>query len=195
MGAEHDDGKRGAAHDHAQGLEAVHARHFEIEGDHVGMEFFNLAKGERAIHGGANDLDVRIALEDQGNQLPHERGIVDDQYSHAVFHAMAPRGRDRDRRERIAGTLRIRTTVPSPRMEAPLTRSLVTISPGNALITSSSSPTRLSTTSPKRFSAIPMTTTKFFVFLEFAASTGWMRLIWFKRTRVRICSRRRSTSR
>src|SRR6266702_73223 len=65
-------------------------------------------------------------------------------------------------RESTAGTFKMRTTVPSPRMEAPLTRSLETISPGSALITNSSSPTRLSTRRPKRFSAAPMTITKFF---------------------------------
>ena len=41
-----------------------------------------------------------------------------------VAHAMAPRGMARERRESTAGTFRIRTTVPSPRIEAPLTRSL-----------------------------------------------------------------------
>src|SRR6266481_8012900 len=165
MRAEDDYRKGRATHNRAQGFQAVHARHFEVEGDDVRLEFSDLAQGEGAVHGGADDLDVRIALEDHGNQLPHESGIVDDQDSDAFFHAIAPRGRDRDSRERIAGTLRIRTTVPSPRIEAPLTRSLATISPGRALMTSSSSPTMLSTTRPKRFSAKPMTTTKFLVFL------------------------------
>ena len=70
----------------------------------------------------------------------------------------------RERIERVAastaGTLRIRTTVPSPRIDAPLTKSLAMISDGSALMTSSSSPTRLSTSRPKRFSAAPMTMTK-----------------------------------
>ena len=57
------------------------------------------------------------------------------------FHAMAPSGIARERRESTAGTFKINTTVPSPRIEAPLTRSLATISFGRALMTSSSSPT------------------------------------------------------
>ena len=71
-----------------------------------------------------------------------------------------PAGRTRESRDSTAGTFRMRTTVPSPRIEAPLTRSLETMSLGSALMTSSSSPTRLSTTRPKRFSAAPMTMTK-----------------------------------
>src|SRR5450432_1609272 len=114
------------------------------------MEFGNFAKSKVAVHGGTDDFDVGITFKDQRDQLPHQGGIVDDQNSHAFLHAIAPSGRERVSRERIAETLRIRTTVPSPRMEAPLTRSLETISPGRALITSSSSPTMVSTSKPKR---------------------------------------------
>ena len=74
-------------------------------------------------------------------------------------------------RATTAGTFRIRTTVPSPRMEAPLTRSLDTMSLGSALMTNSSSPTSESTTRPKRFSAAPMTMTKL-VFFSGSAVDG-----------------------
>src|SRR5208283_280382 len=167
VGAEDEDGERSVAHDHAQSFDAVHAGH----------------------------LDVGIAFENNGDQLPHEGGIIDHQNSDALSHAMAPKGKDRDNRVRMAGTFKIRTTVPSPRMDAPLTRSLATMSPGRALITSSSSPTRLSTTKPKRFSATPMTITKLFFFFSPGASTAWMRLRPPRRTSVRICSRSRRTSR
>src|SRR3982074_1459201 len=109
------------------------------------MEFFDLFQRKCTIHSRADDLDRRVAFENCGNQLPHERGIIDDEDSNALAHAMAPRGVARERRESTAGTFRINTTVPSPRMEAPLTRSLEIISVGSALITSSSSPTKLST--------------------------------------------------
>src|SRR5439155_22652875 len=112
-----------------------------------------------------------FAREDGGDQLPHEGGVIDDENSDALAHAIAPSGVARESRERTAETFKMRTTVPSPRMEAPLTRSLETISPGRALITSSSSPTRLSTRRPKRFSAAPMTMTKCF-FL-----TGWVSML------------------
>src|SRR5208337_3337615 len=195
VGAEHDDGKRSVAHDHAQGFDTVHAGHFEVQGDDIGMQFRDFTYGKGAIHGSADDLDVGVALKNNGDQFPHQSGIIDHQDFDALFHAMAPKGSDRDNRERMAGTFKNRTTVPSPRMEAPLTRSLATMSPGRALMTSSSSPTRLSTTKPKRFSATPMTMTKLFFFFSPVASTAWMRLRPPRRTRVRICSRSRRTSR
>src|SRR5271157_4088031 len=195
MRAEDNDGKRSAAHNHAQGFDAVHAGHFEIESNNIGMEFGDFAQGKSAIHGGADDLNIRVALKNNGDQFPHQRGIIDHQDSDAFLHAMAPKGKERDSRVRMAGTFKMRTTVPSPRIEAPLTRSLATISPGRALMTSSSSPTRLSTTKPKRLSATPMTITKLFFFFSPGASTAWMRLSPLRRTKVRICSRSRRTSR
>src|SRR6267142_831312 len=100
----------------------------------------------------------------------------------------------RENRDRTAGTFKMRTTVPSPRMDAPLTKTLDMISAGSALMTNSSSPTRLSTRRPKRFSAAPMTTTKCF-FLTGSVSMLRRRLSSSKRTSVRIWSRRRMTSR
>src|SRR5690349_3248281 len=169
MRAEYDHGHGRAAHDKTQGFEPIHTRHFQVQRDHIRMKFLNLLQRERAIHRRADDLDGRIALQNRGDQLPHERGIVDDKDSNALAHAMAPRGFARERRESTAGTFRISTTVPSPRIEAPLTKSLEMISAGSALITSSSSPTKLSTTSPNRFSAAPMTITK----LRFFFLVSW----------------------
>src|ERR1700730_10369147 len=196
MRAENNHRHRRAAHDQTQGLNTIHSRHFEVEGDYVRVKLFYFLQRERAIHGRPDHLDRRISFENRGNKLPHERGIVDDEDSDTLAHAIAPRGVERERRESTAGTFRISTTVPSPRMEAPLTRSLEMISPGNALMTSSSSPTRLSTTRPKRFSAAPMTMTKLrFFFLPSSTTTAciWLRLS--RRTSVRICSRSRRTSR
>src|SRR5712671_3797379 len=172
MSAEHDHRHGSAAHDQAEGFQTVHPRHFEVEGDDVGVELLDFLQREGAIHGGADHFDGRIPLQDGGDELPHQRGIIDDEYSDALAHAIAPKGVARERRERTAGTLRIKTTVPSPRMEAPLTRSLEMISSGSAFMTNSSSPTRLSTTRPKRFSAAPITITKlrFFFWVSWAAT-------------------------
>src|SRR5256885_12277080 len=169
---------------------AIHPRHLQIKGHHIGLQLFNFFQCESAIHGGADNFDGRIAREDRGDQFPHESGVIDDENADTFAHAIAPSGVPREVRDRTAGTLRMRTTVPSPRKEAPLTRSLETISAGSALITSSSSPTKLSTRRPKRFSAAPMTMTKCFF------RTGWVsilrkRLRWSSRTSVRIWSRRR----
>src|SRR5258707_922988 len=171
MRTEKNDRNRRALHDQAERLHPIHAGHFEVESDDVGAQFFNFLQRECAIHGRSDHFDGRISGKNRGNQFPHQSGIVNDENADAFAHAIAPRGVARERRERTAGTFKIRTTVPSPRIEAPLTRSLDTISPGKALITNSSSPTRVSTTRPKRFSAAPMTMTKFFFFFD-AESTA-----------------------
>src|SRR5271169_2849773 len=194
MGAKENDRHRSATHDQAESFHAVHPGHFEIESDDVGMQLFNFFQGESAVHGRANDFDGGVASKDRGNEFPHEGGIVDDENSDAGAHAIAPKGTARERRERTAGTLRMRTTVPSPRMEAPLTRSLVMMSLGRALMTNSSSPTMLSTTRPERFSAAPITMTKCFFFAG-SVSIERRRLRCSRRTSVRIWSRRRRTSR
>jgi len=72
---------------------------FEVEGDDVRLEFGDFAQGEGAVHGCADDLDVRITLKDQRNQLPHKGGIVDDQDSDAIFHAIGSEGMDRECRK------------------------------------------------------------------------------------------------
>src|SRR5580693_9391761 len=194
MGAEQYDWHGSATHDQPESFHAVHAGHFEIEGDDIGMQLFDFLQSERAVHGRADNFDRRIAGEDRGNEFPHEGGIVDHQHSGAGAHAIAPRGTARERRERTAGTFRMSTTVPSPRMDAPLTRSLETMSLGRALMTNSSSPTMLSTTRPKRFSAAPITMTKCF-FLAGSVSIERSRLRCSRRTSVRIWSRSWSTSR
>src|SRR5712672_1418107 len=187
MRAEHDHRHGSAAHNQAQCFQAINSRHFQVERDDVWVELFDFLQREGAIHSGAHHFDGGIPLQDGGDELPHQRGIVDDEYSDALAHAIAPKGVARERRERTAGTLRIRTTVPSPRMEAPLTRSLEIISVGSALITNSSSPTMLSTIRPKRFSAAPITMTKLrFFFLPSGAATAWIWLRLSKRTSVRI---------
>src|SRR6266403_2002923 len=173
MRAEDDHRHGSAAHNQAEGFQAVHSRHFQVESDDVWVKLFDLFQCERAIHGGPDHFDGGIPLQNGGDELPHQRGIIDDEYSDALAHAIAPKGVARERRERTAGTLRIKTTVPSPRMEAPLTRSLEIISVGSALITNSSSPTMLSTIRPKRFSAAPITMTKLrFFFLPSGALTA-----------------------
>src|SRR5215470_1693512 len=163
MRADQDHRQRNAPHDHTKRFHAVHSRHLEVEGYHVRAQLFDLLEREGPVHGGSDHLDLRVARQNVGDQLPHQRGIVHHQDSDPFFHAIAPSGMARESRESTAGTFKISTTVPSPRIEAPLTRSLATMSAGSALMTSSSSPTSWSTMRPKRFSAAPMTMMKFFL--------------------------------
>src|SRR5215470_1051110 len=141
MRANQNDGQRRPTHDQTQRFHAVHPRHFEVERYRVRSQLFYLLQRKRAIHGGADHLDLRVARQNVGYQLPHQRGIIHHQYSDTFVHAIAPSGIARERRERTAGTFKISTTVPSPSIEAPLTRSLAIMSAGRALMTSSSSPT------------------------------------------------------
>ena len=63
VGADHDDRNLMGAHDLAQGLDAVHARHFQIQGDGVGSVLLDFLEGEGSVHGGADDVDLRVALQ------------------------------------------------------------------------------------------------------------------------------------
>src|ERR1700693_1989505 len=126
MRAEHDYRQWSAAHDHSQRFDAVHARHFQVQRNHIRTQLSDFTQGKSSIHRGTDNFNIRIPLQNNWNQFPHQRGIIDNQDSDSILHAMAPRGIDRDNRVSTAGTFRINTTVPSPRIEAPLTKSLET---------------------------------------------------------------------
>src|SRR5438105_1923207 len=121
------------ARDLPQSFHAIHARHVEIECDHMRPQLLDLLQPERAIHGRAHYFDGFIALQNLRNQLAHERGIIYHQNSHLFAHAVAPflmtaadAARALPSLDTTAEMFRIKTTVPSPRMEAPLTRSVAT---------------------------------------------------------------------
>ena len=124
--ADHDDRHAMLARDLAQHFDSVHARHFEIERDDVRMQLFDLAEADQAVHRRADNFDVWVVRERLRNELPHERGIIDHEDADLLAHAIAPTAGIRERCEITAGTFRISTTVPSPRIEAPLTRGDVT---------------------------------------------------------------------
>ena len=128
LGVRADDDHRHAmlARDLAQHLDAVHARHFEIERHDVRVQLLDLSQADHAVHGRADDFDGWVALQHLRNQLAHERGIVHDEHADFFAHAVAPTAGIRERCETTAGTFRISTTVPSPRIEAPLTSGEVT---------------------------------------------------------------------
>src|SRR5208337_2054943 len=76
----------------------------------------------------------------------------------AIFGPMAS-ARPRVKRSIRAIMFRMRTTLPSPRIEAPLTRSVVIDRSSSALITSSPSPSSASTTTPNLRSPLWITST------------------------------------
>src|SRR5580704_13063755 len=145
--------------DGAQHFDAVHARHFEVESDHMRMQLSDFFQSECAVHCSAHYFNLRIASEDLRNHLAHQRRIIDDENSDALAHAVAPSGAF-DIFEMTVATLRIKTTVPSPRIDAPLTRSEAAVLSSSAFITNSSSPTSRSTTRPNFRGPVVITITK-----------------------------------
>src|SRR5207302_708001 len=183
MRAEHDDRDRLAAHDFFQRVDAVNAGHFQIKRDHVGLQLLDLLKAEGAIHRAAHNLDRFIGSQHLRDQLAHERRVVGDQNAD-FLHAWPPTGGVSARRVRsvwvssspeparpiscgrkcatcstTAERFRISTTRPSPRMEAPDTRSVENVWSSRALITSSSSPSSASTIKPYFLSPTVITST------------------------------------
>jgi hypothetical protein len=78
---EEEDGGWTVRHDAPQGLEPVHARHLDVEGDHVRPQVEGLFPAFLAVHGHAHHLDVGRGAEHAGEGLAHERGIVDDEHA------------------------------------------------------------------------------------------------------------------
>src|SRR5579859_3931598 len=167
MRADHDHRNAVAAHDLLQHVEAAHARHFEIKGDDLRLEFLNLLQTEVAVHGGADHVNRVVGFDNLRNQLAHERGIIDDQDAdwrccHCITSgnlfwifragitggaaALLPTGAVK--RSTTAARFMISTTRPSPRIDAPLTKSVAMVWSSSDLITSSSSPSSESTIKP-----------------------------------------------
>src|SRR5208282_2132846 len=191
MRTHHDDRHRMAAHDLFQSVDAVHGGHLQVEGHHVGTQLFDLFQAEISVHRGAHDLDGLIGLKHLRDQLAHQGGVVDHQHSNFLVavvwaHALPPMavkskrarsawfsntpkpanpvscGRERAWCSTTAGRFRISTTLPSPRIEAPFTRSVEKVWSSKALMTNSSSPSKASTMRPYRFSPTVMTRTNSF---------------------------------
>ena len=66
-------------HEPAQEAQAVHARHFDVEGDEIRLVLQDHVSGDEGIRGSANDLDVGLAAQSVAQHLPHDRGVVDDE--------------------------------------------------------------------------------------------------------------------
>src|ERR1700682_4667795 len=171
---DHNHRHRMAAHNFLQRIDAVHAGHLKVERHHVGLQFIDLLKTKSPVHGGADDLNRFIGGQHLRDEFSHQRGIVDHEHAHRVllhdwppaaapiatrkrsvcvnrrplFASPACCGRMRAKCSTTAARLRISTTRPPPRMEAPETRSVEKVWSSNALITSSSSPSRVSTIKP-----------------------------------------------
>ena len=77
--ADDDHRHRPVLHQLAQEAQAVHARHLDVERDHVRLEPQDQVARDERIGGAADHFDVRLALQRVGEQLAHDRRVVDDQ--------------------------------------------------------------------------------------------------------------------
>jgi hypothetical protein len=82
-----DDDHRGRAqlHDLFEEIEPVHAGHFHVEGDHVGVQLADHLAPFGGIGGGGHDFDVGLAREPVGEDRAHRGRILDNH--HADRHA------------------------------------------------------------------------------------------------------------
>ena len=66
-------------HELAQERDAVHAGHFDVEGDHVGLEHDDLVPRHVGVGRRPHDLDVGVLRELLREDLPDDGRIVDDE--------------------------------------------------------------------------------------------------------------------
>src|SRR5215469_8629725 len=210
MGADHDHRNPVLLHDLFQHVQPAHARHFQIEGDHLRAQVFDLLQPKVPIDRGAHHPNRVIGLENLRNDFPHQRRVIDDEHpnwfcAHGptsdnareflwVCKRRSPEGARSDcgavKRSTTAGKFMINTTRPSPRMEAPLTRSVAMVWSSKALMTSSSSPSSASTMSPNLRPLRRMTRTKILSRFESSSPSGF----WPRRSSGKTCPRSCSTS-
>ena len=110
----HHHGDRPLRHQLAQEGDAVHARHLDIQRDHVGHFGLDAPRGDERIGRGADHRDVRIAAEHLGQRLAHDRRVVDDQHLHRRPHGA--------RRNTVLATERSGRSMPASDSEWPRNR-------------------------------------------------------------------------
>ena len=74
--AYHDDVCGGLSHDAAEGGEAVHFGHLDIEGDDVGLKIFCVFDGFFAVARDFDDEHVGLIFEHAGDRTTHKSGVI-----------------------------------------------------------------------------------------------------------------------
>src|SRR5213593_27011 len=79
---QHDHLRRGAERaDLADGLNAIEAWHYDVDEHDVWLQLTHPLDSLDAIHGLADDVDVRLGTEESLEPLPHDRMVVSDQHA------------------------------------------------------------------------------------------------------------------
>ena len=76
----------------AKHLDSIHARHVQIERNHVRTQFSDFFQAHLAVHCRAYYFNGGVAMQHLRNQLPHQRRIVDHKNANLPVHAIAPTG-------------------------------------------------------------------------------------------------------
>ena len=79
-------------HQLGQEGEPVHARHLDVEGDHVRLQPHDHVAGDVGIDRRAHHLDVGVATQLLGQDLPHDGGVVDHEDPNHAASARASAG-------------------------------------------------------------------------------------------------------
>ena len=87
---DHHDRHRPQRHDLAQERHAVHVRHLDVERDDVGIERLDPLARDMGIGRRADHLDLGIGRQQRRQQLPHHRGVVDDENPYRCAHVVTP---------------------------------------------------------------------------------------------------------
>jgi hypothetical protein len=79
--AEHDDRPWHVRHDVAERPEAIELRHVDVERDDLRVERLHLSDRLPPVTRRADDAELSRALDQLGDDLAHERAVVDDEHS------------------------------------------------------------------------------------------------------------------
>ncbi len=85
----HHDRHRPQAHQLLEEVEAVHARHFDVERQHVRVVLLDEFARDERVGRGRHDGHVRLAIDDFRHQAADQRRIVDAQYLDLLHSAHA----------------------------------------------------------------------------------------------------------
>ena len=79
--------RRAFGHDFPEEADAVHARHFDIDDEHVRPACLHFFKGEQRVGGGGDNLDAGVAGQGLCDHLTDHRRVIDDHDLYLVSHA------------------------------------------------------------------------------------------------------------
>ncbi len=77
----HDHRHRMALHDQPQERQAIHLRHFEVQGQHIGLERGDLFLRKVGIRRSPHDFDIGIGAQGLAGQASDDDRVIDDEHA------------------------------------------------------------------------------------------------------------------